>query len=80
MADRDALEQHTKELKTLEGQIGEAQAELDKSVLPKYEAAREGMQRLTKEQMEATKKIEGLYAKQGRGRQFRTEEERDEFL
>ncbi|MGH7955308.1 MAG: hypothetical protein ACREOZ_05040 [Gloeomargaritales cyanobacterium] len=53
---------------------------MNDSVLHKYEQARMVTERISREKSEATKKVDGLYAKQGRGKQFETEEEREEFL
>eukprot|EP00592_Proboscia_alata_P015632 CAMPEP_0194394964 /NCGR_PEP_ID=MMETSP0174-20130528/124151_1 /TAXON_ID=216777 /ORGANISM="Proboscia alata, Strain PI-D3" /LENGTH=1044 /DNA_ID=CAMNT_0039190829 /DNA_START=603 /DNA_END=3737 /DNA_ORIENTATION=- len=72
---------HTKqELEKLELQIGSAQSQLNTTIIPKYNSAKELMDNFVRQKDEATRKIEGLYAKQGRGSQFRTEKERDKYL
>ncbi len=79
-ADKNLTEQYTKELAELRERIAVAEDELEKTIIPKYDLAQEVMHRYTREKMDATKKMEGLYARQGRGRQFRTQEDRDAFL
>ena len=47
---------------------------------PKYDETREAATRTQNEREEVKHKIENLYAKQGRGRQFTSQEDRDAFL
>mmetsp|Transcript_23887 Transcript_23887/g.34260 ORF Transcript_23887/g.34260 Transcript_23887/m.34260 type:complete len:1231 (-) Transcript_23887:592-4284(-) len=79
-ADKNMTEQYTKELSELQKRIAATEEELEKSIMPKYDLAQEVMLRYVREKTDATKKMEGLYARQGRGRQFRTQEDRDVFL
>ena len=68
------------ELKTLSVEIAKAQKDLDGDIQPKYDAAVEMLTRLTNERDEAQKKVDGLYAKQGRGRKFVSRDDRDAYL
>lgn len=68
------------ELKKLDVEISKAQRELDKNIQPNYDTAVEELTRLTNDRDEAQKKVDGLYAKQGRGRQYESREERDAYL
>jgi structural maintenance of chromosome 3 (chondroitin sulfate proteoglycan 6) len=68
------------DFKDLEAQIASTQHELDQVALPKFTQAKEVMDRLSKEKSDAAQKVQALYAKQGRGRQFRTQKERDGYL
>ena len=68
------------EIQKLNAEITKAEDELHKVVQPKYDSAVEVMTRMTNERDEAKKKMDGLYAKQGRGRQFSSKEDRDEYL
>lgn len=80
VADKNLTEQYTKELAELQSRIAAVEGELENTIIPKYELAQDVMQRYSREKWDATKKMEGLYARQGRGRQFRTQEDRDAFL
>jgi structural maintenance of chromosome 3 (chondroitin sulfate proteoglycan 6) len=71
--------QNRAELKQLEKKIQAAQNELGQ-VSPKYDDALQTLQRLETEREEAQKKVEGLYAKQGRGRSFTSVQQRDDYL
>ena len=44
--------------------------DLAEDVGPAYDEAKAAMTRMTNEREEARKRMEGLYAKQGRGKQF----------
>jgi len=68
------------ELKKLEKHIKKAERELKNDIQPKYDTALEVLTKLTNEHGEAQKTVDGLYAKQGRGRKFSTREERDHYL
>lgn len=74
------LVKNKREIELLSAKIAEARETLQKQVLPKFEDAQETLTRITVERNDAQKKIEGLYAKQGRGRQFENKEARDEYL
>jgi structural maintenance of chromosome 3 (chondroitin sulfate proteoglycan 6) len=80
LADKNLTEQYTKELVGLQQRIVAVENDLENTIIPKYELAQDVMQRYSREKLDATKKMEGLYARQGRGRQFRTQEDRDAFL
>ncbi|KAL3823137.1 hypothetical protein ACHAXA_010393 [Cyclostephanos tholiformis] len=77
---KEVLASNKKELARLNEEIGKVQKELSEIVQPAYDDARSAMMRLTNEREEARKRMEGLYAKQGRGKQFKTKKERDSFL
>ena len=64
------------EIQKLNAEITKAEDELHKVVQPKYDV----MTRMTNERDEAKKKMDGLYAKQGRSRKFSSKEDRDEYL
>jgi structural maintenance of chromosome 3 (chondroitin sulfate proteoglycan 6) len=68
------------ELEQLTLKIAEAKKKLQTQVQPKFEEAKDDLTRVTIERNDAQKKMEGLYAKQGRGRQFESKEARDEYL
>lgn len=68
------------ELKTLAVEITKAKQDLEEDIQPNYDSAVEILTRLTNERDEAQKKVDGLYAKQGRGRQFSSREDRDAYL
>ena len=69
-----------RELKKLNEEISKVEKELGDTVQPSYEEAKGTMVRMTNERDEARKQMEGLYAKQGRGKQFRTKKDRDAYL
>ena len=69
-----------REIEKLNVEIAKAEDELYKVVQPEYDAAVEVMTRMTNERDEAKKKMDGLYAKQGRGRQFTSKKDRDDYL
>ena len=68
------------ELANLADEIRKAKAELTDSVEPEYRNAAHTLSAIQNERDEAKKKIETLYAKQGRGRQFSSKEERNAYL
>lgn len=80
IAGDELVESNKKKLAKLELEISKAKAELDNVVAPNYDTAAEGLQDMVAQRDSATKQMEALYAKQGRGRMFRTAAERDEFL
>ena len=69
-----------RELKKLNEEIAKVERELGDTVQPAYDEAKGTMVRMTNERDEARKQMEGLYAKQGRGKQFRTKRDRDAHL
>ena len=68
-----------REIHKLDKDIANAQDELGK-VQPEYDAATDTLSHMIHERDEAKKKMDGLYAKQGRGRQFSTKQDRDRYL
>mmetsp|Transcript_5614 Transcript_5614/g.14021 ORF Transcript_5614/g.14021 Transcript_5614/m.14021 type:complete len:1287 (-) Transcript_5614:183-4043(-) len=76
----EALKSNKRELAKLNEEIAEAEKNLLEEIQPAYDDARETMTRMSNEREEARKRMEGLYAKQGRGKQFRTKKERDDHL
>eukprot|EP01082_Thalassiosira_pseudonana_P006049 g5626.t1 g5626 contig2:932052-935830(-) len=69
-----------RELKKLNEEIAEVETELSETIQPAYDEAKATMVTMTNERDEARKQMEGLYAKQGRGKQFRTKKDRDVHL
>jgi structural maintenance of chromosome 3 (chondroitin sulfate proteoglycan 6) len=67
-------------LKALENEISAAQGELSQTIIPSYDTAVTKLQAMKDERDLAVKQTEALYAKQGRGKMFRTKKERDLFL
>jgi structural maintenance of chromosome 3 (chondroitin sulfate proteoglycan 6) len=74
------LASNQKELEQVEKDIRIAQTDLQDRVQPKFDELKEALARATHDKDEAVKRMQGLYAKQGRGKQFRTREARDLFL
>ena len=74
------LRQNKTTLKTLLQQIQKEEKTLADTVNPKYEDAQDTLKRMNQERSEAQKKIDGLHAKQGRGKQFNSQADRDEYL
>lgn len=79
MSDR-IMEANKLELQTLEIKIVDAQKELDLNVQPKFESFKDTLAQMINEREDASKKIEGIYAKQGRSHQFTSKKDRDAFL
>ena len=77
---KEVLADNKKELVRLNEEIGKVERELAETVQPAYDDARNEMMRMSNEREEARKRMEGLYAKQGRGKQFKTKKERDGHL
>lgn len=75
-----ALRQNKASLSALVKQIEKEQQTLNNEINPKYEDARDSLARMNNERDEAQKKIDGIYAKQGRGKQFQSQSDRDEYL
>lgn len=69
-----------KELALLDKEIEKVETELREEAQPAYDKATSELQRSKEERDAAANKMAGLYAKQGRGRQFATVEQRDEHL
>lgn len=69
-----------REIFLLNKKIKRSQKELVDIVEPKFYSAMEVLTRLKNDCNEAKKKVESLYAKQGRGRQFSSKEDRDVYL
>lgn len=67
------------ELKQLKAKIAENQAKLDE-IRPEYEEMKEEEERCTRELSLKEQKRSELYAKQGRGSQFKTKKDRDDWI
>lgn len=76
---RDTAQRNQLELGTVETEIAITQErfELKKTSLKEEE---ESLRKLEQEQDQAGRKIDGLYARQGRGKEYNSKEERDESL
>ena len=68
------------ELERVENEIISARSDLQDRVQPKFDELKEALARTTYDKNDAAKRMQGLYAKQGRGKQFRNREARDAFL
>ena len=77
---QELLASNKRELAKLKEEIAKVEKDLIETVQPKYDEAKEAMTAMTNERGEARRRMEGLYAKQGRGKQFRTKKERDDHL
>eukprot|EP00581_Thalassiosira_minuscula_P013662 CAMPEP_0183727262 /NCGR_PEP_ID=MMETSP0737-20130205/25262_1 /TAXON_ID=385413 /ORGANISM="Thalassiosira miniscula, Strain CCMP1093" /LENGTH=1291 /DNA_ID=CAMNT_0025958855 /DNA_START=198 /DNA_END=4073 /DNA_ORIENTATION=- len=77
---QELLASNKRELAKLNAEIAEAEKDLAENIQPAYEDARATMTNMNNERDEARRRIDALYAKQGRGRQFRTKKERDTHL
>jgi structural maintenance of chromosome 3 (chondroitin sulfate proteoglycan 6) len=77
---KEVLANNQRELAKLHQEIRKVEKELAEDVQPAYDDARSQMLRMSNEREEARKRMEGLYAKQGRGKQFRSKKERDAHL
>jgi len=77
--DEDAAAGARADLKGVEKEIEQTKAELGK-VEPRYRTAKEELESATAVRDQCVRETEALYAKQGRGRRFRTAEERDAAL
>jgi structural maintenance of chromosome 3 (chondroitin sulfate proteoglycan 6) len=69
-----------KELVSVNAKIQHAESILDESLEPQNVAAQQALDDMLQQRSEAQRKLQGLYAKQGRGRQFASRRERDAFL
>jgi len=76
----ETLATNQRELERVEKDITTAQLDLQDRVQPKFDELKETVARASLDKEEAVKRIQGLYAKQGRGKQFRTKAARDAFL
>ncbi|KAL7490281.1 hypothetical protein ACHAW6_016054 [Cyclotella cf. meneghiniana] len=76
----ELMASNKRELKKLNEEIARVETELNNTVQPAYEEAKKVMAEMTHERDEARKQMDGLYAKQGRGKQFRTKKDRDAHL
>lgn len=77
---KETLASNKKELTKLNDEISKVEKELADTVQPAYTDARNDLLRMTNERNEARKRMEGLYDKQGRAKQFKTKKERDAHL
>jgi len=76
---RDTAQRNKAELKTVETEIESTQErfEFKKTTLKEEE---DSLRKLEQERDQAGRKIDGLYARQGRGKEYSSKEERDESL
>ena len=74
------FDQNQRELETLVTEIAATQEELRTVVQPQYDQAAAVLQDMVERRDDAARQRQALYAKQGRGRQFATQQERDAFL
>jgi structural maintenance of chromosome 3 (chondroitin sulfate proteoglycan 6) len=76
---QETLQRTQEDLKGLERQIRDAQDELSQKdqTLKQQQSV---LQQLLQEKDQAARKVDGLYAKQGRGKQYASKEERDRSL
>lgn len=79
MGDNKSKERAEKELERLEHSIKEKEAELEK-VKPQYEAMKQKEDECSRELSLKEQKRKELYAKQGRGSQFTSKDERDRWI
>ena len=68
------------ELSHLHTEIQSVRSQLQTTLQPQYDDAKESLRRTTDRRNEARKKTEGLYEKQGRARHFQTVQDRDAYL
>ena len=76
----EVMKSNKQELKSVNAEIAKVEKDLADNVQPAYDTAKTTMVRMANERDEARKQMEGLYAKQGRGKQFRSKKERDTHL
>lgn len=76
----EQLKSNAKELKHVEVEITKAERELRDVVMPQYTEATDALQKLHDQQQQAQQQQDALYAKQTRGKQYGSREERDAFL
>lgn len=77
---QEQLVDNEQELVKIKAEIEQAEAKLQDSVQPAYQKAVVALDKMTVDRDEAVRQQESLYAKQGRGRQFATVQERDTYL
>ena len=77
---KETLASNRVELAKLNGEIAEVERDLGETVQPAFDDAKTAATGMADERDEARRRMEGLYAKQGRGKQFRTKKERDAHL
>jgi structural maintenance of chromosome 3 (chondroitin sulfate proteoglycan 6) len=76
----EQLQSNEKELEAVQAEIEASQTNLRDTVQPAYDQAVAVLQDLTTRRDEASRQVESLYAKQGRGQHFQTVQDRDAFL
>eukprot|EP00559_Dactyliosolen_fragilissimus_P001253 CAMPEP_0184864430 /NCGR_PEP_ID=MMETSP0580-20130426/14928_1 /TAXON_ID=1118495 /ORGANISM="Dactyliosolen fragilissimus" /LENGTH=1284 /DNA_ID=CAMNT_0027363219 /DNA_START=16 /DNA_END=3870 /DNA_ORIENTATION=- len=74
------MQSHRRELKNLNEEIAKAKKELVEDVQPRFDNIKSSLSNVTAEKQETRKKMEELYAKQGRSKQYTTKEERNTYL
>ncbi len=80
MQGKEVLVSNKEESVMLNWEIGKVERELPETVQLTYDNARNKMMFMANEREEARIRIEGLYAKQGPGKQFKMTKERDSHL
>ena len=78
-AAKQARAQHAEDLHNVQDQIKQREAELAQ-LLPEYAAKREQEKALKEQEQDAQATIQRLYGKQGRQAQFKTRNQRDQWL
>ena len=76
----EQVQSSSKEMKTIEAKITSIENQIKAETLPAYEKAKSQHERVSKTYNECERTIQELQAKQGRSRQFETQEERDQWL
>lgn len=72
--------QNQKDMRIISSDIDKTSKELRDTAQPAYEAAREELTKTTLEREDAVKRMDGLYAKQNRGRSFSNKGDRDRYI
>lgn len=75
-----SLAKNKQELEELTQQIASVTKELQSKAQPAFDDAKDMLANMTTERNDVQKKIEALYAKQGRGKQFTSKKDRDNYL
>jgi len=76
---RDTARRNQAELETLEGEIKETQGRLEQKKTSLKEEE-DSLRTLEQERDQASRKIDGLYARQGRGKEYNSKAERDKSI
>jgi structural maintenance of chromosome 3 (chondroitin sulfate proteoglycan 6) len=79
-ADGDTQKKTEAALKKVESEIEDAKNRMRDVVGPAYDAAKKALIEISGTKDNTFEKIKGMYAKQGRGSEYTTEKDRDEYL